>query len=30
MVSALARSLSLKVERREGGGIVLVAGKPGD
>ena len=30
MVSALARSLSLKVERREGGGIVLVAGMPGD
>jgi transmembrane sensor len=30
MVSALAHSLSLKVEHREGGGIVLAAGKPGD
>lgn len=30
MVSALAHSLSLEVERREGGAIVLVAGKPGD
>lgn len=30
MVSALAHSLSLKVERREGGGILLEAGKPGD
>ncbi len=30
MVSALAHSLSLKVERREGGGILLAAGKPGD
>lgn len=30
MVSALARSLSLKVERREGGGILLEPGKPGD
>ena len=30
MVSALAHSLSLKVERREGGGIVLAPGKPGD
>ncbi|HEY7886603.1 MAG TPA: FecR domain-containing protein [Steroidobacteraceae bacterium] len=30
MVSALAHSLSLKVERREGGGIALAAAKPGD
>lgn len=30
MVSALAHSLSLKVERREGGGIVLEAGEPSD
>ncbi|MHB8814872.1 MAG: FecR family protein [Steroidobacteraceae bacterium] len=30
MVSALAHSLSLKVERREGGGIVLKAGAPSD
>ncbi|HEX8757905.1 MAG TPA: FecR domain-containing protein [Steroidobacteraceae bacterium] len=30
MVSALARSLSLRVERREGGVIVLAAGNPGD
>jgi len=30
MVSALSRSLSLKVERREAGGIVLKARAPGD
>jgi transmembrane sensor len=30
MVSALAHSLSLRVERREGGGIVLKAGEPSD
>ncbi len=30
MVSALSRSLSLKVERRSDGGIVLVATKPGN
>lgn len=30
MVSALAHSLSLEVERREGGGILLKAGKPAD
>lgn len=30
MVSALAHSLSLKVERREGGGILLKAGKAAD
>lgn len=30
MVSALAHSLSLRVEHREGGGIVLAPGKPGD
>jgi transmembrane sensor len=30
MVPALAHSLSLKVERREGGGIVLQASEPGD
>ena len=30
MVSALAHSLSLKVERREGGGVLLEAGKPDD
>ena len=30
MVSALAHSLSLEVARRDGGGILLKAGKPAD